>query len=161
VTLAATVLDPAAHTVTVINAGHMAPLVYRAATGQLEDAISNTLSGLPLGIVEGSTYDSNRVGLHPGDCVLVFTDGVTDALSAQNQPFQVQGIHKTLCGEAAAGATCYTPELAGKRLLDAVRQHAAGRAQNDDIALVCFGRLDPTRSGAGLRGKTSPDLGVS
>jgi serine phosphatase RsbU (regulator of sigma subunit)/pSer/pThr/pTyr-binding forkhead associated (FHA) protein len=148
VTLAAVVLDPAAHRVTVINAGHMTPLVYRSATGGLEDTISNALSGLPLGIMSGTTYESSQVELRPGDCVLVFTDGVTDALSAENEPFQLDGIQKALCADAAAGAAGYTPEQAGKRLIDAVRQHAAGRAQNDDIALVCFGRLDPSHGGS-------------
>jgi serine phosphatase RsbU (regulator of sigma subunit) len=67
---------------------------------------------------------------------------VTDALSVQNEPFQLDGIHKALCRDTSA---CYTPEQAGRKVIEAVREHAAGRAQNDDIALVCFGRLDPSR----------------
>ncbi len=135
VTLAATVLDPVAHAVTIINAGHMAPLIYRHATGTVEDGISNEKSGLPLGVYEGFCYESSRVELNPGDSVLLFTDGVTDAMNDKNVQFQMKGIQT-----AIQGGPHSTPQL-GDRIVKAVRQHSAGRSQQfDDIALVCFGR---------------------
>src|SRR5207245_503834 len=47
VTFSANLLDPITHTVTLVNAGHMSPLVFRQATGILEDGISNDQSGFP------------------------------------------------------------------------------------------------------------------
>src|SRR5439155_5284745 len=56
VTLAAAVLDPAAHRLTVVNAGHINPKVYRAGRGALADAITNDESGFPLGVCPGHEY---------------------------------------------------------------------------------------------------------
>jgi len=49
VTLAITIIDPVAHVVTVVNAGHMSPKLYRCATGELTDAISLDDTGVPIG----------------------------------------------------------------------------------------------------------------
>jgi serine phosphatase RsbU (regulator of sigma subunit) len=133
VTLAAAVLDPSSHAVTLINAGHVAPMIYRPGKG-LEDGISNADSGLPLGVVEGIQYSAVKVDLKPGECVLLFTDGVTDAMNVQNQQFQMKGIH------AAVQGGPFTPAQLGERIVKAVKQHSQGRSQHDDITLVCFGR---------------------
>ncbi len=142
VTLAACMIDPAAHTVTFVNAGHMTPLIYRRATHTLEEGISNDLSGFPLGMMEGMEYECAKVDLHPGDCVIVYTDGVTDALSLQNVPFGLEGVHSAILSEAAASSDKHLPQLLGKRVITAAQKHNAGQSQNDDIALVCFGRME-------------------
>jgi serine phosphatase RsbU (regulator of sigma subunit) len=141
VTLAATVLDPSRNTVTVLNAGHMTPLIFRRHAWTLEEAIPNERCGLPLGIVEGSKFESAKVELQPGDTVMMYTDGVSDALSVDNRPFTLDGIRAAVLNETALAGGPYRPDYIGKRVLDAVRKHSTGRAQNDDIALVCFGRL--------------------
>jgi serine phosphatase RsbU (regulator of sigma subunit)/pSer/pThr/pTyr-binding forkhead associated (FHA) protein len=136
VTLAAVVLDPSSHTVTVVNAGHMAPMIYRKSTGTLEDIITNELTGLPLGVLESNTYESCQARLEPGDCILVFSDGVTDAMSVNNVPFQMEGIQNAVVG-GPSGA-----RQVGERLVKAVKQHSAKRTyQHDDITLVCLGRV--------------------
>lgn len=145
VTLAATVLNPDTHRVTVVNAGHMTPLIFRKAKWEFEDAIADRLTGLPLGILEENTYDSWEVELYPGDVLMLYTDGVTDALSAQNKPFGMDGIRKAILDDPALDSP-HRPEDIGKALLAAVRKHAAGRDQNDDIAIVCYGRLDQASS---------------
>lgn len=135
ITLAAAVVDPLSHQVTLINAGHMTPLVYRHATGKLEDGISNDLSGLPLGVAEGFEYASAQVDLNKGDSILLFTDGVTDAMSVQNVAFGLKGIHT-----AVQGGPFNVAQL-GERIIKAVKLHTVGRAQqHDDIALVIVGR---------------------
>jgi serine phosphatase RsbU (regulator of sigma subunit)/pSer/pThr/pTyr-binding forkhead associated (FHA) protein len=150
VTLAAAVLDPTQHTVTILNAGHMPPLLYRPSVQVLEEAISNELSGPPLGTVEGMTYNARQLELQPGDSLLIYTDGVTDAMSVRNEPFLLQGIRRAILNESAVEGALSRPDLIGRAVIEAVRRHAAGRAQNDDIALVCFGRLDPSGSTASL-----------
>jgi serine phosphatase RsbU (regulator of sigma subunit) len=134
VTLAAALLDPTTHTVTIVNAGHMSPLIYRHATTQLEDAISNEKSGLPLGVVDGFPYDSTQVTLQPGDCLLIYSDGVNEAMDVNNQAFDMKGIRNAvLSGPGSATAV-------GQRLVKAVKQHSARRSQHDDITLVCVSR---------------------
>jgi len=140
VTLATAVLDPARFLVTIINAGHMAPLIYRQATGKFEESISTEKTGLPLGVLDKYQYVSHQIELRPGDSLLLFTDGITDSMNVQNQAFQMKGIHAAILDKSGQPShTLTAPEL-GERIIKAVKQHAAGRSQHDDIALVCFGR---------------------
>jgi serine phosphatase RsbU (regulator of sigma subunit) len=134
VTLVAVVLDPATHTATLVNAGHPAPLLCRAGTGAVEEALPLALAGEPLGITTGYAYVSSLVHLKPGDSLVLFSDGVTDALDAQGRPFRTSGVRAVLQGGRSS------PPENGERLLQAVKRHAAGCSQNDDITLVCFGR---------------------
>jgi serine phosphatase RsbU (regulator of sigma subunit) len=136
VTLAAAVLDPAAHTLTLVNAGHPAPLIYRRATGKAEEATSKDAIGLPLGVVEGFAYRSHSVQLQPGDCVLLYSDGVTDQLDQQNNQIQQKAIRTAL------QEGIHAPQMLGDRIVKILKQHGAGRAQQDDITLVCFGRAE-------------------
>ncbi|MFL5339969.1 MAG: SpoIIE family protein phosphatase [Gemmataceae bacterium] len=151
VTLAACLLDPVAHKVTFVNAGHMSPLIYRKASNTLEEGISNDKSGFPLGMMEGMEYDFTQAELLPGDSVIIFTDGVTDALSLQNAPFGNEGVTKAILADVTATPESHTPQQVGKRIIAAVQKHNAGQYQNDDIALVGFGRMEsplaPAESG--------------
>lgn len=134
VSLVAAILDPGSHTVTLVNAGHPPPLIYHRATRTVEGAISNEVAGLPLGVLDGFEYASCQVGLEPGDSILAFTDGVTEAMDVQDRPLQTKGVVAAVQGEA------YSPRALGEQVVKVVKQFAAGRSQHDDIALVGFGR---------------------
>jgi serine phosphatase RsbU (regulator of sigma subunit) len=134
VTLAGAVLDPVKHTVIFVNAGHPSPLVYRRATGKIEDATLRDVINLPLGVAEGIPYRSRELELEPGDCVLMFSDGVTEAMDKNNNQLQFQAFHQALKDGPLP------PQALGEKIVKLVRQHAAGRSQHDDITLVCFGR---------------------
>src|SRR5262249_32262447 len=90
VTLVATVLDPVNHLVTIINAGHMTPLIYRRGKMTLEDAMPTTCTALPLGLTESHKFEACHIELHAGDSLILYTDGVSDALSAQNSAFSIE-----------------------------------------------------------------------
>src|SRR5262249_8707575 len=75
VTLAAVALDPTGHVATVVNAGHPSPLVFRQATGAFQECVTRKQSGLALGIMEGHAYEATPVVLHPGDALLIYSDG--------------------------------------------------------------------------------------
>ena len=134
ITLLLVIVDARAHRITVVNAGHPAPFVRRA-SGRIE-AIGEVEAGPPLGVVADHTYQSSAAELGPGDVVVLFTDGVTDATDAKHRQFGVDALRRTLAQAPAA-----VPEV-GEAILRAVRVHASGRPQGDDIALVCFGRAD-------------------
>jgi len=134
VTLTAGLLEPARHAVTLINAGHLPPIVYHQRTGRIEEAMPRELSSYPLGIVEDLTCEGYTVNLDVGDSVVLFTDGVSDAKNKQGQDFQTEGVHAALLNGPA------NPQAMGERLIQAVRQHALGCKQYDDITVVCFGR---------------------
>jgi serine phosphatase RsbU (regulator of sigma subunit) len=143
ITLLVAVLDPRSHCLEVVNAGHVPALLRRAADGSVEVAGGGDAVGMPLMVLEGAEYQSCRLELAPGDALVLYTDGVTDAMSTRNEPFTLQGIYRAVRDGAAAQPGPCRPDHLGKLVIDAVRRHAAGRAQNDDIALVCFGRLEP------------------
>ena len=133
VTLAVAVLDPIAHTVAVVNAGHLPPLLIRA-SGELEEVASDDAAGYPIGWIEGVPYLSQEVRLDPGDRLLMFSDGVSEAMGAYDRQFGLEGI-RTAIKDAGA-----SPLTTGERLLQAVKRHTVGCLQNDDITVVCFGR---------------------
>jgi serine phosphatase RsbU (regulator of sigma subunit) len=134
VTLVAAVLDPAAHTATLVNAGHPSPLLARRATRAVEPAIPTEVAGPPLGVLDGHDYASRQVRLEEGDGLVLFSDGVTEALDAAGHSFGAAGMRAVLAERA------FSAVETGERLIGAVRRHAAGCGQHDDIALVCFGR---------------------
>jgi sigma-B regulation protein RsbU (phosphoserine phosphatase) len=136
ITFAAALLDSAKHMVTLVNAGHCTPHLYRRVANTLVEALPNSQAGVPLGVEEMPTYGSCQIELQPGDSILLFTDGVLDALNSQNQPFRISGVHNSLQGGGP-----YSPQALGERVIKAVEQHAAGHSQYDDITLVCFGRI--------------------
>jgi serine phosphatase RsbU (regulator of sigma subunit) len=135
VTLIAVALDPAAHRVTFVNAGHLPPLIFRQATGTVEEGMARDLAGFPLGVADGVPYDAATVALGPGDLVALFTDGVTEAKSREEKEFQLEGVHAVMQNGPMS------PEDVCKRLIAAVKQHALGCKQHDDITVVCFGRV--------------------
>jgi phosphoserine phosphatase RsbU/P len=149
VTLAALVLDPHANTVTMVNAGHINPSRYRLLSGELKDAIADSESGLPLGLMPGFPYETKTIQLDQGEALLVLTDGVTDAMSPTGAMFGVEGIKATLSGEDSVFAEV-RPRGVGEQLVQAVKTHAAGRAQNDDIAVVVFGRVESSGQLTGI-----------
>jgi serine phosphatase RsbU (regulator of sigma subunit) len=124
------------------------PLLYRKADGLLTEATPRNLAGFPLGVADGIPYDACTVSLQPGDCLVLFTDGITDAKDKQETEFQMEGVRAAL-----TSGPC-TPRAMGERLIKAVKQHALGCKQHDDITLVCFGRTTGNPKSAG-RGQGS------
>jgi phosphoserine phosphatase RsbU/P len=134
VTLGACLIDPTTHDVTFVNAGHVPPLVYRKATDKFEEPVTTEMTGFPLAVVDGYSYEMMTFRLDPGDSVLLITDGVTESTSVDGVEFQMDGIQKAL----RAGPM--TPDKMLERVMGAVKKHASGRKPHDDITIVCFGR---------------------
>jgi serine phosphatase RsbU (regulator of sigma subunit) len=135
VTLEAAVLDPAQHEVNFVNAGHNPPVIYRRADGSVEEAFPHTTGGYPLGILDGYKYEiCATVTVDPGDLILMFSDGVTEAPNAAGKEFGLDGIF------AAMHSGPMTPPEVVTRTVAAVRQHCLGQNKHDDLTVVCFGR---------------------
>ena len=103
----------------------------------------------------GYEFESVNLALEPGDTISLVTDGVTDAMAPSGVMFGLEAVDRCLVADNAAGAR---PLRTGERLVHAVRRHANGRAQNDDIAVVCFGRLDPAIINEDNRSGTDPGI---
>jgi serine phosphatase RsbU (regulator of sigma subunit) len=142
VTLTAMILDPTTHQLTVVNAGHMNPKLYKGTNGELGEAISNDATGLPLGVMPGFDYEAATITLGLGDTITVFTDGVTDAMSPAGEMFGAERVDRFLAPDDSSLPDSVRPKRMGEKLVAEVRRHANGVPQNDDIAVVCFGRLE-------------------
>jgi phosphoserine phosphatase RsbU/P len=133
VTMALVSIDPVSHILTVVKAGHPDPLIRRA-SGVVEP-VSRAGAGPPLGVTPRSIYKPVSVALEPGDLVVLYTDGVTESMDRERQPFGTERLIQ-VAADAAGGAAA-----TGSAILAAVQDHAAGRSQYDDITVVCFERL--------------------
>jgi pSer/pThr/pTyr-binding forkhead associated (FHA) protein len=132
ITLLVAMIDAVTHRITLVNAGHCCPLVRRG-DGRIEE-VGDCEAGMPLGIDRHGNYRSAESSIGPGDVFVMFTDGVSDAMGPGDTHFGIDGIKRTLA------TTPGGPALVGDGLLSALRSHASGRSQYDDIALICFGR---------------------
>ena len=114
--------------VTYTNAGHNPPLIKRA-SGEVEEVPD--LHGPILGVLEGREYGESTVNLSPGDVLLVFTDGVTEALDVEENLYSDARLLQTVqeFNEISADAV-----LKGVR--GSVDEFAMGAEQADDITMI-------------------------
>jgi serine phosphatase RsbU (regulator of sigma subunit) len=134
-TLIVAVLDPAAHRVTLCNAGHL-PAFLRG-PGGIVRAVAADLGGLPLGMAAGREFRSCTVDLAPGAALVFCTDGISEALDHEDRCYGLERLETVLAEpiEATAGDL-------GRRILADVERHAAGQVRSDDICLICLRRLE-------------------
>lgn len=132
VTYVLCIVDTKNHEVVLANAGHMPPIIRRA-NGTIE-RFDEELSGPPICVVDGYPYEAQSCQLEPGDLILMYTDGVDEAM---NPDGELYGIDRVL--EVVKQGPADAEQL-GKRLLADVRRHARGYPQSDDITIMTFGR---------------------
>ncbi len=83
------VLDPRRHEVTVVNAGHLPPLLRRGPAAV--EAVGEAETRLPLGVDHDVDYAATAVlPLAPGDSLVLYTDGITEAMNAQDELYGSQ-----------------------------------------------------------------------
>ena len=129
------VLDPKTHEIRYFNAGHLPPiLVSPDGSTQLlgEDKI-----GLPLGVMEDSEYEECSLTIENGQNLVIISDGLTDAMNAQEQYFMIQGVLDHLKQSRISSVTEF-----GRNLVNAVQSFAGRTPQTDDQSLLIVGRRD-------------------
>lgn len=132
VTFVLIVIDFSTNEMSVVNAGHMSPII-RHIDGTL-DEFDDDKVGPPIGIVEEYPYEMDKRVIQPGETVVVFTDGVDEAMDPEGELYGMERIRQFV-KDASPQA-----DALGRDLLADVRKHAAGRAQNDDITIMTIGR---------------------
>ena len=132
VTYVLVVIDVKTHEMSLVNAGHMSPLIRRV-DGTV-DVFDEETVGIPVGIMEDYPYEVVTRGIEPGETVVIVTDGVDEAMNPQGELYTKERVI-----EFVSKSSPKAEEL-GKTLLADVRRHAAGRPQNDDITIMTFGR---------------------
>jgi sigma-B regulation protein RsbU (phosphoserine phosphatase) len=114
------------------NAGHESPLVYRRGL-QRTERLTQPLVSIGLGLIEDFIYPVNRTLLQPGDTLLLFTKGVSQATNAQGGLFTVQQIETCLCRVGN-----HPPDAVIANLLRSVHEHAGNAPQSDDITALAL-----------------------
>ncbi len=132
ISMAYVILDHKRNQVSLSRGGHDAPLLYRAATGEVEILKP---PGMALGIDSGAVFDrimgDLSVPLERDDCLVLYTDGVTEALDVNGDEFGPKRMIQSLRASASEGAQGVI-----NRLTTDVRDFAGGHPQHDDITLI-------------------------
>jgi len=132
ISMAYAVLDRHSATITLCRAGHDAPLLYSA-----RDRTVSKINppGMAVGIDSGGVF--NRVTsdfsltLERDDCLILYTDGVTEALDSQGEEFGMANVIKSVLASASEGAS----QMIAK-LTDDLRTFVGSHPQHDDITLI-------------------------
>ncbi len=132
VTMVVCVLDPARHEVTIVNAGHLPPLLRRR-RAEVE-TICRSETRLPLGIDPNVEYPQLTLPLGPGDCITLYTDGITEAMNHADELYGYDRLRTRL-----AAAADHISAI-GRGIIDDVKRFVGNRSQSDDMCLTCFGR---------------------
>ncbi len=122
------VYDPATRTIAYSSAGHPPPRLKRCADGSLAELDGH--HGLPLGILADEEYPEGRWELVPGDQVVFYTDGVTEAVNPAGEQFGLRRLDAVL-ENCAVGAGDLLREV-----LQALEEFTDGRAQSDDRTVL-------------------------
>jgi sigma-B regulation protein RsbU (phosphoserine phosphatase) len=119
--------------VTAVNAGHETPILCKG--GVAEPVPGEAVSYL-MAVMEGIKYESYEFYLDPGDCFVLFTDGVIKAADDKGQTFMPERISQVLAGAKDESAE----EIVGQ-LQDELFKHIGDKALPDDASFVCFKRV--------------------
>lgn len=127
------VIDLETNRITLANAGHMSPLI-RKVNGEITEFDEATI-GIPVGIMDGYPYEVVEREIGPNEMFVLITDGVDEAMDPEGSLYTKERVREFV----RTGSL--DPDELGRALLADVRRHANGRAQNDDITIMTFGRF--------------------
>ncbi len=127
VTLFYAILDTGRRRLTYVNAGHNPPMLFRA-DGTFEDLDP---TGPVIGLLEDTVYEERSVHMSTGDILVMYTDGVTEAINAAEEMFSEERLRSTILRNRSLPAA----ELIGA-IRAAVESFCGGTPQFDDITLV-------------------------
>ena len=137
ISMAYIILDGAAGAVSLARAGHDAPMLY---TSKDRKVTKINPPGMALGVDSGSVFDrltrNFTVNLAPDDCLVLYTDGVTEALDQNGMEFGVEKMIQAIQASAPEGAPAIV-----KRLTDDLRNFSGAQPQNDDITMIVIRKL--------------------
>jgi serine phosphatase RsbU (regulator of sigma subunit) len=133
VTLFYGVLDPAAGVLRYVNAGHNPPLIVSPGAEHVSE-LEN--SALPLGIVGGQVFETSQAALAPGELLVGFSDGITEAMDADGEPFGDERLLAALRRHSGLPASELVAAIVGE-----VEAYAGGAPQADDMTLLIVKRL--------------------
>ncbi|MBN1347765.1 MAG: SpoIIE family protein phosphatase [Phycisphaerae bacterium] len=130
VTMFCAQLELDAHCFHYASAGHNPPVLLQAGR-----AVSLELGGYPLAVKDNGEFSLCRAELGLGDCVVMYTDGVTEAENPTKQMFREERLHGVVADHASASA-----EHLLQAILDEVRRFSEGAPPSDDLTILVLRR---------------------
>ncbi|MGC9194607.1 MAG: PP2C family protein-serine/threonine phosphatase, partial [Syntrophobacteraceae bacterium] len=135
VTLFCAILDLRSGLLSYSNAGHEHPFIVRQ--GRRPEQLS-VPDGFLLGIDEQASFKTAQIKLQPGDTLIVYTDGVTEALNLAGQFYS----HERLAAEILS-CVCLPADVIAEKILNSVRVFSSQVPQTDDITLLALTLIGP------------------
>ena len=132
ITFLLVVVDPANENAIIVNAGHMPPIVRQTDSGEIVEP-GQEEAGLPIAIMEDIDYEAVRWPVRPGDVMLLYTDGINEAMDADDNEFGMERIREL--AKAHQGGTEIKDKIVGE-----VLQHVGDAPPFDDMCLVVIRR---------------------
>ena len=134
VTLLLCVVDPRAHEITIANAGHMSPMLRRT-DGTVDEPAGTNIRGYPLGVQCDHTYKTIQMGLQPGESLVLFSDGISEATDARGEMYSMERLVQRITQTSGTTAS----EI-GDAIIEDVESFVGDAEQADDISLVVISR---------------------
>src|SRR6266550_2727086 len=134
ISMAYLILDQGPNGVTLARAGHDAPLLYKR---QSQSVTPIKPPGMVVGIDSGNVFDritgDFAVPLERDDCLVLYTDGVTEALDTEGNEFGLERTIQSVRASATDGAQAII-----RQVIDDVRNFTGSHPQSDDITLIAI-----------------------
>jgi sigma-B regulation protein RsbU (phosphoserine phosphatase) len=110
------------------NGGHGPLLLFRASLGQFEDLDT---PGMPVGVLPDTTFGSGETRLQRGDIGVIYTDGITEAMTAAREEYSLQRVREVVRANANRSAQ----EIADTILAE-IKEFVGDAPQHDDETLI-------------------------
>jgi serine phosphatase RsbU (regulator of sigma subunit) len=127
------VLDPDKAVLTYCNAGHNPPYLLSPSSEGKPQALTRT--GMPLGIIEQTSWEQGIMKFNPGDVLIAYTDGVTEAQNMEEEFYGEVGLIA-----AARTNVAHSAEAMQQRLVKDIQQFVGAAPQFDDMTLLVLKR---------------------
>ena len=132
VTLLYAVYDPASGELEYANGGHTNPLLVHADGSSEELPLTG---GVALGVMPGLEYRQDACSLANGDTLILYTDGVSEAMNSEGEEFGVERLRRIFADQPPTSA-----QTANEAILEAVADFAGDSAQSDDVTCLVLRR---------------------
>jgi len=134
------VLNAKDRTLSLCSAGQTQPIHCSSETGESR-LVETKGDGFPLGILEDVGYQETRLNLAPGDSVVLYTDGIVEAMNEQEEMYGFDRLLKVVQAEMEI-----TAEAILKKILYKVNTFAGGSAQHDDLTVIVISALKSAKN---------------
>jgi sigma-B regulation protein RsbU (phosphoserine phosphatase) len=128
VTLFYGIFDNETNTLTYVNAGHNPPIVFRKGSGKIEEL---ELTGVAVGAMDDARFEQREINLSSGDVIVLYTDGITEALNEREEMFEVPRLIELIQKKSASSSQEIVDAI-----IETVFTFSGNQPQFDDITLM-------------------------